>query len=90
MAEPAFVRVRLMVETTERTFRGNLHLPASEPRVRLTDYLNRYDRAFLILTDVNINERGQTHRPSEKREFVAIATTAITFVTTLTDREPPS
>jgi Family of unknown function (DUF6812) len=75
-----FERVAVVVETAERTFRGYLHKPVLEPNHRLSDYLNNYDRTFLCLSEVAINDRGQTHRPGEKREFVAIATTAISFI----------
>jgi hypothetical protein len=34
----------------------------------------------LCLSDVAVNDRGQTHRPGEKRDFVAISTSAISFL----------
>lgn len=75
-----FHRVRVIVETAERTFRGFLYQPVSDPSKRLSDYLNEYERRFLCLSDVTVTDRGQTHRPGEKREFVAVATNAITFL----------
>jgi hypothetical protein len=75
-----FEKVRVIVETAERTFRGNLYRPIVEQGNRLSDFLNEYDRRFLCLTEVAINDRGQTHRPGEKRDFVAISTSAISFL----------
>jgi hypothetical protein len=75
-----FEKVGVIVETAERTFRGNLHKPVVDSNHRLSDYLNEYDRPFLCLTEVAINDRGQTHRPGEKRDFVAISTAAISFI----------
>jgi hypothetical protein len=80
MDGPIFEKVAVIVETAERTFRGNLHKPVVDSNYRLSDYLNAYDRSFLCLTDVAINDRGQTHRPGEKRDFVAISTAAISFI----------
>ena len=51
-------RVRVIVETAERTFRGYLFQPIAEPTQRLSDYLNGYDRRFLCLADVSVNDRG--------------------------------
>ena len=75
-----YERVRVVVETAERTFRGFIYKPvASEPQ-RLSDHLNGYERPFLCLADVTVNERGQTHRPGEKRDFVAVAANAISYI----------
>jgi len=82
-----FERVRVIVETAERTFRGYLYRPVLDADHRLSDYLNNYDRRFISLSDVAINDRGQTHRPGEKRDFVAIATTAITYLTPMNPGE---
>ena len=78
--EQQFERVRVTVETTERSFRGYLYRPLDEPKSRLSDYLNRFDRPFLCLSDVTVNDRGQTHRPGEHLEFAAVSTSAITFI----------
>jgi hypothetical protein len=82
-----FEKIRVMVETAERTFRGYVHKPISDTDNRLSDYLNQYGRQFLCLSDVAVNERGQTHRPAEKRDFVAISIAAITFVTPMREGE---
>ena len=76
----SYEKVRVIVETAERTFRGYLYRPVLDGAHRLSDYLNEYDRRFLCLSDVAVNDRGQTHRPGEKREFVAISTNAISFL----------
>jgi len=80
MVEQRVERVPVVVETAERTFRGYLYRPLTDSNERLSDYLNNYNRRFLCLSDVAVNDRGQTHRPGEKRAFVAISTTAITYV----------
>ena len=82
-----YERVRVIVESAERTFRGYLYRPVLGPDHRLSDYLNEYDRRFVSLSDVSINERGQTHRPGEKRDFVAISTSAITFLAPMREGE---
>jgi hypothetical protein len=79
-AEVNYEKVRVIVETAERTFRGYLYRPVLDENHRLSDYLNDYDRRFLCLSDVSVNDRGQTHRPGEKRAFVAISTNAISFL----------
>ena len=82
-----FKQVRVMVETAERTFRGSLFRPAEEETQRLSDYLNEYDQPFLCLADVSITDRGQTHRPGDKRDFIAIAVAEIQFITPMRDGE---
>lgn len=78
--QQGYERERVIVETAERTFRGYLYRPSAGSSQRLSDYLNEYDRRFLCIADVAINDRGQTHRPGEKRDFVAISTSAISFL----------
>ena len=80
-------RIHVLVETAERTFRGQLYKPAVDETRRLSDYLNDYDRPFLCLSDVSINDRGQTHRPGEKRDFVAISVSAIHYLAPMRDGE---
>lgn len=73
-------RIKVLVETTERTFRGTVHKPVGDDRYRLSDYLNTYDRTFLCLTDVQINDRGQEYRAGDKADFIAVAVQSITFI----------
>jgi hypothetical protein len=82
-----YERIRVLVETSERTFRGYLYKPKMETDQRLSDYINEYDRPFLCLSDVAVNERGQTHRPGDKREFVAVATGAISYIAPADENE---
>jgi hypothetical protein len=82
-----FERVRVIVETAERSFRGFLYKPIVDENHRLSDYLNDFDRPFLCLSDVAVTDRGQTHRPGEKRDFVAISTSAISFIAPMRDGE---
>jgi hypothetical protein len=83
----SFERVLVLVETAERTFRGYLYRPVSEREPRLSDYLNNYSRPFISLADVAVYDRGQTHRAGERREFVAIAVSAVTFITPMSASE---
>jgi hypothetical protein len=82
-----YKKVRIMVETAERTFRGFLFRPADEETMRLSDYLNEYDRPFLCLADVAVTDRGQIHRPGDKRDFVAISVSEIHYITPMRDGE---
>ena len=75
-----FQRIRVIVETAERTMRGHLYKPRGDDHGRLSDYLNRYDDRFLRLADVEILERGQTHRVGDRQDFVAISVAAITYI----------
>lgn len=76
----SYERIRVMVETAERTFRGYMHKPVKDATFRFSDFLNTYDRDFICLTDVQVNERGQQYRAGDRREFVAVAVSAVTFV----------
>ena len=87
MNQNGFERVRVIVETDERSFRGYLYKPVVDENHRLSDYLNDFDRPFLCLSDVSVTDRGQTHRPGEKRDFVAISTTAISFIAPMREGE---
>ncbi|PKQ16038.1 MAG: hypothetical protein CVT67_06960 [Actinobacteria bacterium HGW-Actinobacteria-7] len=73
-------QVRVMVETDERTFRGVIHKPLKDDQFRLSDHLNEYQRRFLCLSDVTINERGQQYRAGDSHPFVAISVASITFI----------
>jgi hypothetical protein len=74
-------QVRVLVETGERSFRGTIHKPLKDERFRLSDHLNEYDRTFLCLTEVQVNERGQQYRAGDLFPFVAISVASITYVT---------
>lgn len=76
-------RVRVMVETAERAMIGFVSKPEKGDGFRLSDHLNSVDKHFICLSDVEIKDRGQAHRPGEKRPFIAIAISAITFITPL-------
>jgi hypothetical protein len=73
-------QVRIMVETDQRTFRGVIHKPLKDETFRLSDHLNEYNRTFLCLTDVVINERGQQYRSGDSHKFVAISVASITYI----------
>lgn len=78
-------KIRVLVETDERTFRGTIHKPVVGDDYRLSDHLNSYDKKFISLSDVQINERGQQYRAGEKADFVAISINAITYITPISD-----
>jgi hypothetical protein len=79
--------VRVLVETHERVFKGTVYKPVRGDSFRLSDHLNSYDRAFLCLTGVQIADRGQVWRVSDKRDFIAIAVSAIVYLTPLGPNE---
>jgi hypothetical protein len=68
---------RIIVETDRYRITGTLRLPRDGYRSRLTDFLNSADRAFLALTDVQLEdlylEPGDEPPPVEHREFLALA-----------------
>lgn len=76
-------RIKVMIETPERTIFGNIFKPEKGQRYRLSDHLNSYDRQFICLTDVEIKDRGQHHRVGDKRPFIAVSIAAITYMTPL-------
>lgn len=82
----SYERIKVLVETTERSFRGYVYKRTGE-RFRLSDHLNAYDKQFLCLTDVMITDRGKEYRIGDKRDFVAISIASITFVTPMDDDE---
>lgn len=73
-------KVHVIIETEERTFRGTIHKPKLQDDFRLSDHLNTYDKQFINLSDVTINERGQQYRAGEKHDFVAVSVASITYV----------
>ncbi len=81
-----YERIKVLVETSERSFRGYVYKRKSE-RFRLSDHLNTYDKQFLCLTDVMVTDRGKEYRVGDKRDFVAIAIASITFVTPMGEGE---
>ena len=78
-----FQKIRVLVETAERSFRGYLFKPVREEGFRLSDFLNSYGDKFLRLSEVEITDRGQHYRVGEKIEFVAISVSAITYLAPL-------
>lgn len=83
----AYERIRVLVETDERAFKGYVYKPDKGASFRLSDYLNSCDRSFLLLTDVQVADRGQVWRVLEKRDFIAVSIAQITYVTPLSDSE---
>lgn len=73
-------RIRVLIETAERSFKGYVYKPVKDDTFRLSDHLNTYGKQFMCLTDVEITDRGQHFRVGDKQDFVAVSTTAITFL----------
>jgi hypothetical protein len=80
-------RIKVLIETEQRAFKGYLHKPVKDGKFRLSDHLNTYAGNFLCLTDAQILERGQQYRVGEKRDFVAVAVSSITYLTPLAEGE---
>jgi hypothetical protein len=81
----AHERIKVLVETGERAFRGYIHKPVVDEQFRLSDHLNNNGKDFICLSDVTIHERGQQYRPGDKMEFVAIATSAVVYITPISE-----
>ncbi len=73
-------RVKVLIETNERAFKGYIYKPVRDDRYRLSDHLNDYNKQFICLADVEIAERGQHYRVGDRQPFVAVAITAITYI----------
>lgn len=78
-------KIRVLVETPERSFRGYVHMPVKDDMFRLSDHLNTFGKEFLCLSEVTMNERNQQYRAGEKYSFVAVAVHSIVFVTPIED-----
>jgi len=63
---------RIVAETERYRITGSLRLPREGYRSRLTDYLNASERAFLALTDVEV-ERLDGTVPTDRRPFLALS-----------------
>jgi len=83
MSESDYQKIRVLVETAERGFRGYIYKPVREEGFRLSDFLNSYGDKFLRLSEVEITDRGQHYRVGEKISFVAISVAAITYIAPL-------
>lgn len=73
-------RIRVLVETGQRSFKGYIFKPEQGEDFRLSDYLNHYSDKFLRLSDCEVTERGQHYRVGDKQPFLAIAVSAITYI----------
>jgi hypothetical protein len=82
-----YQRIRVVVETAERTMRGYIYKPKMNEHYRLSDYINAYGDKFLRLSEVEILDRGQTHRVGDRQDFVAISVAAITYIAPIEGEE---
>jgi hypothetical protein len=80
---PEHERIKVLIETAERSFKGHIFKPVKDERFRLSDHLNSYDKAFMCLADVEVADRGQHYRVGDHQQFVAVAVSAITYITPL-------
>lgn len=76
----------VVVETDERTFRGYIHKP-TDPKIRFSDYLNNYEKSFICLTSVQVFDRGQLYKLSEKHDFIVISVASITFIAPFVEKK---
>ncbi|MRR11017.1 hypothetical protein EG835_00670 [bacterium] len=83
MEDASYQKIRVLVETEQRSFKGHLHKPVTEEGQRLSDYINTYGQRFLRLSDVEVTERGQHYRVGDKVAFLAVAVSAITYIAPL-------
>jgi hypothetical protein len=74
-------RIKVLVETAERSFKGYLYKPIRDERFRLSDWLNSYDKAFINLAEVEVADRGQHYRVGDRQNFVAVQLASITYIT---------
>jgi hypothetical protein len=63
---------RIVVETSRYRITGVLQMPRDGYRSRLTDYLNAAERAFIALTDVEVQPLDGAGAP-EQRPFLAVS-----------------
>ncbi|MDP2182264.1 MAG: hypothetical protein Q8K99_06820 [Actinomycetota bacterium] len=75
-----YQRIRVLVETGERSFKGYIFKPQQGDGFRLSDYLNHYPDKFLRLSECEVTERGQHYRVGDKQGFIAVAVSAITYI----------
>lgn len=83
MTETGHKRIKVLVETAERTIKGYVYKPVKGEEYRLSDHLNSYDKQFICLSDCEVTDRGQIHRVGDKRVFCAISIAAISYITPL-------
>jgi hypothetical protein len=78
---------RVVIETERYRITGIMHLPRDGYRSRLTDYLNASERAFLALTDVEIDTLDGS-APPEQKPFLALSLNHVVLVAPLEDDAP--
>lgn len=83
MADDDYQKIKVLVETAERSFKGYVYKPIRGEDYRLSDFLNSYGDRFLRLAEVEVTDRGQHYRVGEKIPFLAIAVAAITYLAPL-------
>jgi uncharacterized protein DUF6812 len=71
---------RVVIETDRYRIVGDLTLPRSGYRSRMTDFLNAAERDFLALTDVLLEPLDPSDGRREQRDFVAISRRHIVVV----------
>lgn len=90
MDEQDYQRIKVLVETAERSFRGYVYKPKQGQSYRLSDYLNHYADKFLRLSEVEVTDRGQHYRVGDKQEFVAVAVSAIVYIAPMEGEADPA
>lgn len=83
MTEEQHQRIRVLIETSQRSFKGFVYKPVKDERFRLSDHLNTYGKQFVCLSDVEVSDRGQHYRVGDRQPFVAVQLNAITYLAPL-------
>jgi hypothetical protein len=64
---------RIVVETGRYRITGTLRTPRDGYRSRLTDYLNSAERAFIALTDVELEPLDGVRGEPENRAYMVVS-----------------
>jgi hypothetical protein len=78
---------RIVIETLRNRITGTVRLPRDGYRSRMTDYLNAFERGFLALTDVQI-EQLDGSGPPVQRQFVAVGVRHVVLAGPAPDAPP--
>ena len=76
---------RVVIETERYRVTGELMLPSTGYRSRLTDFLASAEQEFIALTDVELQPVGNGAGDAERHPYVAVARRAILIARPLSD-----
>ena len=83
---------RVLLETQRYRIVGDLMLPRTGYRSRLSDFLNSSDRDFISLTGVTLQILAEDGRPGEptQLDFVTVARQHVVLATTVAHDHAPT